>query len=623
MNELLWELKNVHVSGITRPRLEDVSLEIRAGVTAVVGYSGAGKTTLLNLLTGFEKPDAGTVASHLVKTKDRLALYWVPQTHGLWPHLSVREHLSVVSPGKGQDAAPLDKILSRFDLTEKTGSYPDQLSEGERARLAVARAIATGAAVLVMDEPLVHIDPARLGKYWQAVRDYASQSNMSLVIATHCAETVLVEAATAVCLTKGRVMYAGEVDDLYYRPASLELAEFLGPSNWLSPDEARHWLGATGEDSCCYRPEQIEIRRDDNEQSDHEKNDHKKFVVLSSRFSGSIAEVELLDESSEKKRSFYHRPAEDALRSGDRVWIKTCLTWLICLLLCGCGSTADPQLVAKKISHWSIPNEGSSIPGPRSMTVDGDDNVYVLDTAGRVLVFDPTGKLIRKWKMPEYKIGRPESICIFKDGRIAVADTHYHRIVFFDKEDKTGKTFETMGSFGKEPGQFHYPVAIVQDDQENFYVCEYGGNDRVQKFTVDGKFIKQFGTFGTDPGQFQRPSGLVWHEGKIFVADAINNRVQVFSDSGKFLEVLGQGDAPVALHYPYDIAKSSAGDLFVIEYGAGRVTKFDASGKLLGRFGTTGREKGQFKTPWGLTVDSKMRLRVADTGNRRIVAIEF
>src|SRR5262249_9572977 len=154
------------------------------------------------------------------------------------------------------------------------------------------------------------------------------------------------------------------------------------------------------------------------------------------------------------------------------------------------------------------------------------------DTGGRVLVFDSNGKLAREWKMPEYDVGRPEGDCVFKDGRVVVTDTHYSRVVFFDR---TGKLLSMSGSFGHEPGQFIYPVGITQDDAENYYVCEYGSNDRVQKFSVDGELLLQFGAFGTAPGEFQRPSGVLWHQGKVYVADAMNNRIQMFSDQGEFL----------------------------------------------------------------------------------------
>jgi DNA-binding beta-propeller fold protein YncE len=166
-------------------------------------------------------------------------------------------------------------------------------------------------------------------------------------------------------------------------------------------------------------------------------------------------------------------------------------------------------------------------------------------------------------------------------------------------------------------------VCITQDADENYYIGEYGENDRVQKFSKTGKFLMECGHFGGAPGEFQRASGVVWIDGRLYVVDAFNNRVQVFSDDGKFLQILG-GDQPhAALEYPYDISTDPAGNLFVVEYAGGRVSQFNLEGRLLGRFGSTGDKEDQFATPWGLTVDSERRVYVADTGNRRVVRLDL
>jgi hypothetical protein len=76
------------------------------------------------------------------------------------------------------------------------------------------------------------------------------------------------------------------------------------------------------------------------------------------------------------------------------------------------------------------------------------------------------------------------------------------------------------------------------------------------------------------------------------------------------------------LHYPYDIAAAPSGAFFVVEYGAGRVTKFAADGTLAGRYVGEGQSIGPISTPWGLGVDPQGRVLVADTGNRRLVRLE-
>lgn len=297
-------------------------------------------------------------------------------------------------------------------------------------------------------------------------------------------------------------------------------------------------------------------------------------------------------------------------------------------ILPGCFSadeSAVPDLPVTSVSYWSMPAEGPGIPAPRSIHVSSDKKIFVLDDAGRVLVFNEQGKVRKKWFMPEYEVGRPEGICQLHDGRIVVADTHYDRLVYFDQD---GKVLKIQGEHGNEPGQFAYPVAVTQDATGNIYVGEYGAigenaNQRVQKFDADGNFLLQFGASGTEPGQFQRPSGLVWVDGRIYAVDAFNNRVQVFSDEGKYQGMFGESDKSGELDYPYDIARTEDGRLFVIEHKAGRVTGYSADGQMLGRFGTPGRGKNQFLTPWGMAAFSPTRLLIADTGNRRIVELNL
>ena len=147
MNSALWRLERVVVKGIYRPRLDVASLEIQMGTTAVLGISGAGKTTLLNLLCGFARPDGGRLEDRLPRENGRLPLFWVPQNDGLWPHCSVREHIEQVldtAPAvTGRNGRPAlrnsDDWLAAFDLSDHARKPPEQLSHGERNRLAIAR----------------------------------------------------------------------------------------------------------------------------------------------------------------------------------------------------------------------------------------------------------------------------------------------------------------------------------------------------------------------------------------------------------------------------------------------------------------------------------------------------
>jgi iron(III) transport system ATP-binding protein len=285
--ESLWQLSGVRFFGPPTlwPR-EPLDLAIPPACTALLGPSGAGKTSLIEVLVGLNKPHGGTV-----RGPSRLA--WVPQDHGLWHAHTVGEHLTLV----GASTVECDALLATFDLAGVSDARADSLSLGEAARLSVARALAQKAPVLVMDEPLAHVDTARAGKYWRAIREHVARTEASLLLATHSAEIALAEAEQAICLRNGGIIFNGKIAALYDQPASEDLANFLGPANWLTPADTSVWLGATWPDARCVRPERLMIS----------PTDAGRFTVTSSRFLGTSAETELRT-SDGSVRMFIHRP---------------------------------------------------------------------------------------------------------------------------------------------------------------------------------------------------------------------------------------------------------------------------------------------------------------------------
>ena len=95
------------------------------------------------------------------------------------------------------------------------------------------RALASGAEVIVMDEPMAHVDPARINDYWQVIREHCSRTRTSLIVATHSPEVALAEAENAICFRNGCVVYSGLINALYHSPRSPDEASLLGPGNWF------------------------------------------------------------------------------------------------------------------------------------------------------------------------------------------------------------------------------------------------------------------------------------------------------------------------------------------------------------------------------------------------------
>jgi iron(III) transport system ATP-binding protein len=293
----LWTLNQV---SLAPERLCDVSVVIPRGVTAVLGSSGAGKTSLLNVLVGFEKPARGIFDGPR-------SLYWSPQSHGIWPQCTALEHMEIVRCKKERAA----ELLSAFDLRDRLAARPHELSEGERARLSVARALGASAEVLVMDEPLAHVDPARLSRYWAVIRQNLG-AQRSLVFSTHSPEAALGEAKTVICLREGTLLHAGPVNDAYVDPPNREVMNCLGPGNWLTPEEAQLWLDEEIDAARCFRPEQLEIVPT-----------HLSHVVVrETAFYGSHAEVELRHVNAAVARKFVHRPSGSHLRVGEPAAIR-------------------------------------------------------------------------------------------------------------------------------------------------------------------------------------------------------------------------------------------------------------------------------------------------------------
>lgn len=613
----LWTLNSVSLSGRDRPRLEGLNAIVPFGRVAILGASGSGKTSFLNLLVGFERPDAGQITFHADDCRqsfDQIPLFWSPADYGLWPHLTVREHLQAVS--SSADREVIDSLLDDFGLLSVCDSLPGRLSQGERSRVSVARAIAAQPLALVFDEPLEHVDMTMREHCWRRLRERVEATRCSFVFSTHSPERVLSEAEWCLCLERGRLVWSGPVQELYSHPATPALAEFLGPCNWLAAPISR--LSAST--SVCHtepspvpvRPERLQII----------STPDGPYCVESERFMGTLSEVELIDVATATRHRYYHRPPGQQLSPGSRVSLRVVALFtamVLCLWQSGCQQGNAAELPVISSQQIRIPVDGKRMPAPRALTIGPTQELYVLDDSGRILVYDKENQLVRQWNMPESDVGKPEGIRVLQDGRVAIADTHYHRVVFFTQQ---GELLGMFGTQGDGPGEFTYPVDLLQDPKGFLYVAEYGGSDRIQKFTSDGRFVLQFGGLGTGVGEFQRPSGMVWIDSKIYVADAINCRVQVFDDQGTPLQVLDWTDQG-GLYYPYDIALSPQGQLFFVEYGGCRVSVADPQGAIVARYGREGRNQHELWTPWALAVSEDHRVFIADTGNRRIIQLKL
>ncbi len=261
---------------------------------------------------------------------------------------------------------------------------------------------------------------------------------------------------------------------------------------------------------------------------------------------------------------------------------------------------------------------------PRSIAIDARDRLYVVDFTARIQVYDRDGNYLGPtWTTPDYRKGRPSGLSIDRDGNLIVCDSHYCCVRIYSPR---GEELRRFGEAGTEPGQLSYVSGVVQDAEGNYYLAEFGENQRISKFDADGRFIRCWGAPGSDPGQFSRARALtLGPDGLLYVADSCNHRIQVFTCDGELVRIWGEvGGEPGQLRYPYDVAfDKESGVLYVAEYGNHRVQKFTATGHSLGCWGTAGRDPGQFHCPWALAVDSRGCVHVVDTENHRVQRIRF
>jgi len=231
--------ENLCFSHPRRPVLRGCTLTAATGrAVALVGPSGSGKTTLLWLLAGLLRPEAGRVVlgdeARPPGKAARPRIGMVFQQPMLWGHLTVEGHLKLVlsdwRADRRQRGRRIDAILSRMRLGELRRRLPGELSGGERQRLAIARALVVAPDVLLLDEPLAHLDGEARRELFGLLAGTLTDTAAAAVLATHNAAEALRIADDVAVLLDGRIVQAGPAKQVYRHPVSLAAAVALGPA---------------------------------------------------------------------------------------------------------------------------------------------------------------------------------------------------------------------------------------------------------------------------------------------------------------------------------------------------------------------------------------------------------
>lgn len=222
--------------------VDQVSLFVEPGeFLTLLGPSGCGKTTTLRMVAGFERPDRGRIYIGEKDVTDLMAnqrnIGFVFQNYALFPHLSVFENvaygLNVKGMAKSEIERSVSEVLTLVGLKGYDRQFPHQLSGGEQQRVALARAVVIQPQVLLFDEPLSNLD-AKLRVYMRSeIRRLQKALSITAVYVTHDQEEAMAISDHIAVMNEGSIIQIGTAEELYLRPGSPFVAQFIGKINIL------------------------------------------------------------------------------------------------------------------------------------------------------------------------------------------------------------------------------------------------------------------------------------------------------------------------------------------------------------------------------------------------------
>ena len=239
--------------------VDGLSLDVKPGeLVALLGPSGCGKTTTLRLVAGFLKPEAGEIwvadrclsSSSSVVPPERRRMAMIFQSYALWPHMTVAQNVAYgLRFKRGLPRAEREKKVSEMlrvvQLAGYETRYPGELSGGQQQRVAVARALVVEPEILLLDEPLSNLDANLREEMRFEIRRLHEKFGITTLYVTHDQAEAMVISDRIAVLDRGRVAQAGTAEDIFQRPRTRFVAEFIGKTNVVDgmavkPDAIAH-----------------------------------------------------------------------------------------------------------------------------------------------------------------------------------------------------------------------------------------------------------------------------------------------------------------------------------------------------------------------------------------------
>ncbi|BCL74905.1 Fe(3+) ions import ATP-binding protein FbpC [Jeongeupia sp. HS-3] len=225
--------------------LDGVSLSVKKGeFLCLLGPSGCGKTTLLRIIAGLESLSEGALymddqgrgerdVSRLAAAQRDYGIVF--QSYALFPNLTVAQNIAYGLKGRREDKVlRVTELLAQIGLPGIEGKYPAQLSGGQQQRVALARALATSPSLLLLDEPLSALDARVREHLRREIKSLQQKLGVTTIMVTHDQEEALTMADRVVVMNHGVIEQIGTPEEIYTRPASRFVADFVGQSNWFN-----------------------------------------------------------------------------------------------------------------------------------------------------------------------------------------------------------------------------------------------------------------------------------------------------------------------------------------------------------------------------------------------------